>query len=87
MERGNIAPKKNAELMNDGKVTNTEGPELNALASQFEAMTEDKAAQEYSRVLRSIMSSPSKNKEAQLAVLNQQPAFRELVRKTKGQNK
>lgn len=85
MERGNIAPKKNAELMNDGKVTNVEGPELNALATQFEAMPEDKAAQEYSRVLRSIISSPSKNKEAQLAVLNQQPAFRELVRKSKGQ--
>lgn len=87
MERGNLAPKKNTELLNDGKVTSVEGPELNALASQFEAMTEDKAAQEYSRVLRSIISSPSKNKEAQLAVLNQQPAFRELVRKIKGQNK
>jgi hypothetical protein len=50
-------------------------------------MTDNKAAQEYARVLNSIISSPSKNKEAQISVLNQQPAFRELMRKTKGEQK
>jgi hypothetical protein len=89
METGrSLSPsKKPEEVLQSGKLETTDGPELTAISRQLEAMTDNKAAQEYARVLNSIISSPSKNKEAQISVLNQQPAFRELMRKTKGEQK
>jgi hypothetical protein len=89
METGrSLSPsKKPEEVLQSGKLETTDGPELTAISRQLESMTDNKAAQEYARVLNSIISSPSKNKEAQISVLNQQPAFRELMRKTKGEQK
>lgn len=59
------------------------------IASVAQAMqsSSDKASQEYSRVLNQIIDAPASQKEAVLFGLNQQPAFRELVRKLKGQQK
>jgi hypothetical protein len=66
------------------KFTSTK-PEDIAKFSESLAMSDDKAAQEYGRVLNQITSSSEQQKEAILYSLNQQPAFRELVRKLKGQ--
>ena len=44
-----------------------------------------KAAQEYGRVLSQIVDAAPREKESILFGLNQQPAFRELVRKIKGE--
>jgi len=48
---------------------------------------QDKASQEYGRVLSQIVDAPAREKESILFGLNQQPAFRELVRKLKDQQK
>jgi hypothetical protein len=59
------------------------------IASVAQAMqsSPDKASQEYSRVLSQIVDAPASQKEAVLFGLNQQPAFRELVRKLKDEQK
>ena len=58
--------------------------EIASTAKSLQAMP-DKASQEYSRVLTQIIDAPASQKEAVLFGLNQQPAFRELVRKLKGE--
>jgi hypothetical protein len=58
--------------------------EISSIAQSMQTMP-DKASQEYSRVLSQIVDAPASQKEAVLFGLNQQPAFRELVRKLKGQ--
>lgn len=57
--------------------------EINSTAQSLQSMP-DKASQEYGRVLSQIVNSPMSQKEAVLFGLNQQPAFRELLRKLKG---
>jgi hypothetical protein len=67
------------------RVLKSDNPaEIASIAQSMQAMP-DKASQEYSRVLSQIVDSPSSQKEAVLFGLNQQPAFRELVRKLKGE--
>lgn len=59
------------------------------IASMAQALQsgQDKASQEYGRVLSQIVDAPAREKESILFGLNQQPAFRELVRKLKDQQK
>lgn len=45
---------------------------------------DDKASQEYSNVLQGLANSTESQKEAVLFTLNQQPAFRQIVKKAKG---
>jgi hypothetical protein len=60
--------------------------EIANIAQSMSANT-DKASQEYSRVLSQIVNAAPREKESILFGLNQQPAFRELVRKIKDQQK
>lgn len=60
--------------------------EIASIAQSMSANT-DKASQEYSRVLSQIVNAAPREKESILFGLNQQPAFRELVRKIKEQQK
>jgi hypothetical protein len=62
----------------------TDDSDMTEFANTMEA-SGDKAAQEYSRVLRQIISAPESKKSAILSTLNQQTAFRELVKKMKGE--
>lgn len=57
------------------------------ITSMVQAMrsSPDKASQEYGRVLSQIQDASPREKESILFGLNQQPAFRELVRKIKGE--
>lgn len=65
------------------KVLKTENPaEIESITRAMQAGT-DKASQEYSRVLSQVQNATPSQKEAILFGLNQQPAFRELVRKLK----
>jgi hypothetical protein len=57
--------------------------EITSTAQAMSAST-DRASQEYGRVLSQIVDASPREKEAILFGLNQQPAFRELVRKVKG---
>jgi hypothetical protein len=57
--------------------------EISSIAQSMQA-SPDRASQEYSRVLSQIVDAPASQKEAVLFGLNQQPAFRDLVRKLKG---
>jgi hypothetical protein len=67
------------------KVLKSDNPaEIASIAQSMQA-SPDKASQEYSRVLNQIVDAPASQKEAVLFGLNQQPAFRELVRKIKGE--
>jgi hypothetical protein len=45
---------------------------------------DDKASQEYSNVLQGLANSTESQKEAILFTLNQQPAFRQSIKKAKG---
>jgi hypothetical protein len=56
--------------------------EIASIAQSMQA-SPDKASQEYSRVLSQIVDAPVSQKEAVLFGLNQQPAFRELLKKLK----
>lgn len=56
-----------------------------ASIAQALQLGQDKASQEYGRVLSQIIDAPAREKESILFGLNQQPAFRELVRKAKGE--
>jgi hypothetical protein len=58
--------------------------EISSIAQSMQTMP-DKASQEYSRVLSQIVDAPASQKEAVLFGLNQQPAFRELLKKIKGE--
>ena len=58
--------------------------EIASIAQSMQA-SPDKASQEYSRVLSQIVDAPVSQKEAVLFGLNQQPAFRELLKKLKGE--
>lgn len=66
------------------KFEDTNGPEMTKFADYLE-QTPDKASQEYARVLRRVISSPEREKAATLFSLNQNPAFRELAKKYKGE--
>ena len=69
------------------KVLKADNPAEIASVAQAMQSSPDKASQEYSRVLSQIVNSPASQKEAVLFGLNQQPAFRELVRKLKNEQK
>jgi len=69
-----------------GSVKASNPEEIAALAQAMQSGT-DKASQEYSRVLSQVVDAPEREKESILFGLNQQPAFRELVRKIKEQQK
>lgn len=69
------------------KVLKADNPAEIASVAQSLQSGQDKASQEYGRVLSQIVDAPASQKEAILFGLNQQPAFRDLVRKLKGQQK
>jgi len=68
--------------LEDVRFTSTDDSDINEFANAMEA-SGDKAAQEYSRVLKQIISAPELKKSAILSTLNQQKAFRDLVKKMK----
>lgn len=67
------------------KVLKADNPAEIASISQAMANNPDKASQEYGRVLSQIVDASPREKESILFGLNQQPAFRELVKKLKEQ--
>lgn len=69
------------------KVLKADNPAEIASVAQALQTSPDKASQEYSRVLSQIVDAAPREKESILFGLNQQPAFRELVRKLKEQQK
>ena len=67
------------------KVLKADNPaEIASIAQAMQTGT-DKASQEYSRVLSQIINASPREKESILFGLNQQPEFRRLVRKAKGE--
>lgn len=69
------------------KVLKSDDPsEIASIAQAMQSGT-DKASQEYSRVLSQVVNASPRERESILFGLNQQPAFRELVRKIKDQQK
>jgi hypothetical protein len=58
--------------------------EIASIAQSMQA-SPDRASQEYSRVLSQIVDAPASQKEAVLFGLNQQPAFREILKKLRGE--
>jgi hypothetical protein len=68
------------------KVLKSDNPAEIASIAQAMQANPDKASQEYSRVLSQIVDAPASQKEAVLFGLNQQPAFRELLKKLKGED-
>jgi len=81
MERGESTPSFKAYK---GNLKSDDPAEIASVAQTLQTNT-DKASQEYARVLNQIVDAPASQKEAVLFGLNQQPAFRELVRKIKEQ--
>jgi hypothetical protein len=67
------------------QVLKADNPAEIASIAQALQLGQDKASQEYGRVLSQIIDAPAREKESILFGLNQQPAFRELVRKAKGE--
>lgn len=67
------------------KLDTKDPDELQGILNSFQSMGDDKAAQAYSNVLTKVIEAPDNQKDAILFGLNQQPAFRELVRKAKGE--
>jgi hypothetical protein len=67
------------------KVLKADNPAEIASVTQALQSGQDKASQEYGRVLSQIVQAPASQKEAILFGLNQQPEFRRLVRKAKGE--
>jgi hypothetical protein len=57
--------------------------ELQDIMNQFQSMG-DKASAEYANVLAKVAEAPESQKDAILFGLNQQPAFREMLRKVRG---
>jgi hypothetical protein len=84
MERGETIPKEKQVLVYKGTLKADNPSEISSITKTMQA-SPDKASQEYSRVLSQIVDAPASQKEAVLFGLNQQPAFRELVRKIKGE--
>lgn len=84
MERGEIIPKQKQPLVYKGTLKADNPVEISSTARALQSAT-DKASQEYGRVLSQIVDAPPREKESILFGLNQQPAFRELVRKLKGE--
>ena len=81
MERGEAVPKDQAYK---GTIKSTNPEEIATITQAMQSGT-DKASQEYSRVLNKLENASEREKESILFGLNQQPAFRELVRKIKDQ--
>lgn len=69
------------------KVLKADNPTEIASIAQVLQSGQDKASQEYGRVLSQIVNAPAREKESILFGLNQQPAFRDLVRKIKDEQK
>lgn len=67
------------------KVLKADNPAEIASVAQALQSGQDKASQEYGRVLSQINNAQPSQKEAILFGLNQQPEFRRLVRKIKGE--
>lgn len=67
------------------KVLKADNPAEIASVAQALQTSPDKASQEYGRVLSQIVDAAPREKESILFGLNQQPAFRDLVRKLKGE--
>jgi hypothetical protein len=65
------------------QVLKADNPAEIASIAQAMQSSSDKASQEYSRVLSQIVDAPASQKEAVLFGLNQQPAFREILKKLK----
>lgn len=84
MERGETIPKEKQVLVYKGTLKADNPAEISSITQAMQS-SQDKASQEYSRVLNQIVDAPTSQKEAVLFGLNQQPAFRELVRKIKGE--
>lgn len=57
---------------------------LSNIAMQLKS-SDDKASQEYSKVIEQIINEPENKRDAILFGLNQQPAFRELIKRLKEQ--
>jgi hypothetical protein len=81
MERGEVVP-KSAVYKGNLKTSN---PEDIITVTQALQNSQDKTSQEYARVLSKLSTASDREKESILFGLNQQPAFRELVRKVKGE--
>jgi hypothetical protein len=65
------------------KQESTDANDIQGLINSFQGMG-DRASQEYSNVLSQVLDAPDGKKEAILFGLNQQPAFREMLRRAKG---
>jgi hypothetical protein len=65
------------------KQESTDANDIQGLINSFQGMG-DRASAEYSNVLSQVLDAPEGKKEAILFGLNQQPAFREMLRKAKG---
>jgi hypothetical protein len=66
------------------KFESTDEQDLQEFINYLSGKSEDKAAQEYNRVLAQIQNAPDRQKSAILSGLNQNPAFRKLAREYKG---
>jgi hypothetical protein len=73
-----------SESFGESKFETTDGPAMTQFADYLEN-SQDKASQEYGRVMRQVISSPDREKQAVLFSLNQNPAFRKLAKEYKGQ--
>lgn len=80
-ERSAVSP---AKTLSASKFETTDGPEMTKFADYLE-QSPDRTAQEYGRVIRQVISSPEREKSATLFSLNQNPAFRQLAKKYKGE--
>ena len=85
MERGEVVPKERQVSVYKGSLKSDNPAEIASIAQAMQA-SPDKASQEYARVLSQINDAQPSQKEAILFGLNQQPAFREIVRKLKGED-
>jgi hypothetical protein len=65
------------------KLDSTDDNDIQGLINSFQGMG-DKVSSEYSNVLSKVLEAPAGQKDAILFGLNQQPAFREILRKAKG---
>jgi hypothetical protein len=86
MERGEVVPKEKQVSIYKGTLKADNPAEIASVAQALQS-GQDKASQEYGRVLSQIVDAPASQKEAILFGLNQQPAFRDLVRKLKDEQK
>jgi hypothetical protein len=64
------------------KLDTTDSNELQNILNTLQS-GQDKVSQEYGNVLSKIIDAPESQKQATLFGLNQQPAFRELIRNIK----